>query len=151
MSAGAGKQPIEAILQAIFDGREADALSAIGLEFGKPATEALRFSATADSPGAKETGDEGRRGRVRLANFYALSVFLMDKELWDQAVTALGWTIRLSEDAEESFFLEESRFRKALCHKKLGQQTELLKEKVMVSADQTFLIGDKVLGIRDLD
>jgi len=154
MSAADGKQGIEPVLQLILDGREGEALSAIKQEFGKATTEELHFlSATAaDRPGSKRDGaDEGRPERVRLANLYTLSVFLMDKESWDKAVTALGWTIKLSEDMEEFFFLEESRFRKALCHKMLGQQIELLKEKEMVSADETFFIGDKVLGVRDLD
>jgi hypothetical protein len=121
------------------------------LELGNSNIEALRFSAT-DHPGAKRDGeDEGRRDRVRLTNLYKLSVFLMDNELW-KAVTALRWTIKLSEDMEEAYFLEDSRFRKALCHKMLGQRNEMLKEKEMISAadDETFFIGDKVLGVRDL-
>jgi hypothetical protein len=94
---------------------------------------------------------EAALNRARLASLYTLSVDLMDKALWDEAVTALGRTIELSGDMEDSFFLGEARFRKALCYKKLGRQTELLREKQMVAADQTFFIGDKVLGIRDLD
>jgi hypothetical protein len=75
----------------------------------------------------------------------------MDKECWDKAVTALAWTIKLSEDMEESFFLDDSRFRKALCHKILGQRIEMMKEKQKVSANETFFIGDEVLGVRDLN
>jgi hypothetical protein len=89
--------------------------------------------------------------RVQLAELYSTSVQLMDKERWDEAVVALGRTIELSEELEEPFFLEESRFRKALCYKILGRQIELLKAKRLISADQTFFIGDKVLGPRDLD
>ena len=156
MSADDRKQSIEPILQLVFDGRESEALSAISLELGKSATEELRFSTTAvDAPGGKRDGKEkegkARCDRIRLANLYTLSVFLMDKEFWAKALTALGWTIKLSEDMDEFYFLEDSRFRKALCHKMLNQRIELLKEKQMVSADQTFFIGDRVLGIRDLD
>src|SRR5260370_37858302 len=148
MSAEDGNQPIEPILQLVFDGRESEALSAIRLELGKSTTEELRFSKTAvDPPGGKSDGKEkegkARRDRIRLANLYTLSVFLMDKEFWDKAVTALGWTIKLSEDMEDFYFLEESRFRKALCHKMLNKRIELLKEKEMGSADQTFFIGDR--------
>jgi hypothetical protein len=80
-----------------------------------------------------------------------LSVFLTDKELWDKAVTALAWTIKLSEDMNEFYFLDDARFRKAFCHKMLGQRIAMLKERAMVSADHPFFIGDKVLGVRDLD
>ena len=155
MSTNDEKQSIESIVQLVFDGRESEALSAISLELGNSTIKALRFSATdVDRPGAKRDGeDEGRRDRVRLTNLYKLSVFLMDNKLWDKAVTALRWTIKLSEDMEETYFLEDSRFRKALCHKMLGQRNEMLKETEMISAvdDETFFIGDKVLGVRDLD
>ncbi len=156
MSADGRKQSIEPILHLVFDGRENEALSAISLELGKSATEELLFLTTAvEAPagkrGGKEKEDKARPNRVRLANLYTLSVFLMDRELWDKAVIALGWTIKLSEDMDEFFFLGDSRFRKALCHKMLGQQIELLKEKAMVSADKTFFIGDKILGVKDLD
>jgi hypothetical protein len=50
-----------------------------------------------------------------------------------------------------ALFLEESRFRKAFCHKILGQRVEMLKEKEKISADETFFIGDEVLGVRDLN
>jgi hypothetical protein len=95
--------------------------------------------------------DEAAQNRARLAGLHALSVNLMDKALWDEALTALGQTIELSEDMGDAFFLEEARFRKALCYQKLGWRAEMLKEKQMVAADQTFFIGDKTLGIRDLD
>jgi hypothetical protein len=144
-----GKWSIEPVLQLVFDGREDEALSAIGLELGKSAADELRFlTASVDASGAR---DVERRGRVRLANLYTLSEFLMDKECWAEAVTALDWTIKLSEDMNEFFFLENARFGKALCHKMLGQPIAMLKEKQRVSADKTFFIGGKVLGVGDLD
>src|ERR1700730_504237 len=156
MSATGGEQSIEAILQLVLDGREGEALSAIGVEFGKSTAEELRFYETAVSfSGGKrdrfEKEREERQTRGRLANLYNLSVFLMEKECWEKAVTALEWTIRLSDDMDEPFFLEESRFRKAFCHKILGQRIEMLKEKEKISADEIFFIGDAVLGVRDLN
>jgi hypothetical protein len=156
MNATGGEQSIEAILQLVLDGREGEALSAISVEFGKSTAEELRFYETAlGSSGGKrdrfEKEREERRNRGRLANLYELSIFLMDKECWEKAVTALGWTIKLSEDMDEPYFLEDSRFRKASCHKILGQRIEMLKEKKKVSANKTFFIGDEVLGVRDLD
>jgi hypothetical protein len=143
------KWSIEPVLQLVFDGREGEALSAIRLELGESATDELRFlTASVDASVAKNVE---RPQRVRLANLYTLSVFLMDKECWAEAATALGWTIKLSEDMSELFFLEDARFRKALCHKMLGQPIAMLKEKERVSADKTFFVGDKVLGVGDLD
>jgi hypothetical protein len=149
MSPDGAEWSIEPVLQLVFDGREGEALSAIRLELGESATDELRFlTASADASGAKNVE---RRQRVRLANLYTLSVFLMDKECWAEAVTALGWTIKLSEDMNEFFFLEDARFRKAFCHKMLGQPIAMLKEKERVSADKTFFVGDKALGVGDLD
>lgn len=156
MSATGAERSIEVILQLLLDGLGGEALSAISVEFGKSTAEELRFYETAVvSSGGKrdrfEKEREERQNRGRLANLYNLSVFLMDKECWDKAVTALGWTINLSEDTDEPFFLEDSRFRKAFCHKKLGQRIEMLKEMKKVSANETFFIGDEVLGVRDLN
>jgi hypothetical protein len=50
-----------------------------------------------------------------------------------------------------ALFLENSRFQKAFCHKMLGQKIEMLKEKKMISAHKTFFVGNKDLGVRDLD
>ena len=156
MSADDERQSIEPVLQLVFDGREGEAFTAISSEFGESNAEELRFSTTpVGAPGIKrddkEKEREDRRNRVRLTNLYKLSVFLMDKECWEKAVTALGWTLKLSEDMDEPYFLEDSRFRKALCHKMMGQQIEMLQQKEMVSADKTFFIGDRILGVRDLD
>ena len=150
MSANDGGHSIESILQLIFDGRESEALSAISLEFGQSALEEVRLSPTIIA-GKPEGEDAGRRDRVRLANLYRLSVFLVEKELWQKAVTAFTWTIKLSEDMDDIFFIESSRFNKAFCHKKLDQRLELQKEKEMISSDETFLVGYELLGIRDLD
>jgi hypothetical protein len=75
MSATGGEQSIEAILQLVLDGREGEALSAIGVEFGKSTAEELRFYETAVSfSGGKrdrfEKEREERRNRGRLANLY---------------------------------------------------------------------------------
>ena len=111
MSANDGGQLIEPILQLIIDGREREALSVIGLQFGQSALGELRLLPTviADEPKGE---DAGRRDRVRLANLYKLSVFLTDNELWDIAVTALAWTIKLSEEMDEPFFSRTLDFRK---------------------------------------
>ena len=69
----------------------------------------------------------------RLVKLYRLSTDLMDKKLWDEAVEALDQTIELSEEMQDPFFLEDSRFRKALCCKILGRQAEFLKQKQMIS------------------
>jgi hypothetical protein len=150
MSARESAQSIEHILQMIFDGREDEARSAIGREFGQSALEQVRLLPTVIA-GKANLEDPGRRDRVRLANLFKLSIFLTDNELWDKAVTALAWTINLSVELDEHFFLEDSRFQKAFCHKMLGQTIEMLKEKKMISANRTFFVGDKDLGLGDLD
>ncbi|THD59208.1 MAG: hypothetical protein E7813_25220 [Bradyrhizobium sp.] len=86
----------------------------------------------------------------RLVKLYRLSTDLMDKKLWDEAVEALDQTIELSEEMQDPFFLEESRFRTALCCKILGRQAEFLKQKQMISPDKTFFIEDRALGLKDL-
>jgi len=145
MSADNTKQWIEPVLQLLFDARETEALAAICLELGQSTTEQLRFY-----PSEGKTGEP--RDRARLANLYNLSEFLIDKELWDKAVTAYAWTIKLSEDMDEHFFLESSRFCKAFCHKMLGQRREVLKEKEMISSNRTFVVRNRMLlSVKDLD
>ncbi|ANW03816.1 hypothetical protein [Bradyrhizobium icense] len=145
MSPDNARQWVEPVLQLLFDAREIEALAAIRLELGQSTTEKLRFNTSKGKT-------EELRDRTRLANLFTLSEFLLDEELWDKAVTAYAWTIKLSEDLDEPFFLESSRFCKAFCHKMLGQRRELLKEKEMISADKTFFVGDRmVLSVKDLD
>ena len=145
MSADNAKQWVEPVLQLLFETREIEALAAIRLELGQSTTEGLRFHTS-------EGKTEELRDRTRLGNLYTLSEFLLDKELWDIAVTAYTWTIKLSEDLDESFFLESSRFCKAFCHKMLGQRCEMLKEKNMISSDKTFFVGSRMnLSVKDLD
>lgn len=145
MSADNAKQGIEPVLQMLLDAREIEALAAIRLELGQSTTEELSFH-TSEGKTAE------LRDRTRLANLYTLSGFLLDEELWDKAVTAYAWTIKLSEDLDEPFFLESSRFCKAFCHKMLGQRRELLKEKKMISSDETFFVGSRMsLSVKDLD
>ena len=74
MSANDGGQSIEPILQLIFDGRESEALSAIGLEFGQSALRELRLLPTVII-GKTDRKDPKRRDRVRLANLFKLSMF----------------------------------------------------------------------------
>jgi hypothetical protein len=150
MNGNHGARSIEPILQLIFDGRESEALPAIALEFGPSAVEELSLSAIA--VGGKSDGEDGgRRDRVRLANLYRMSVFLMDRQCWGRAVAALGWTIRLSEDMQEAFFLEDCRLRKTLCQKILDQKTEKLKENETICTDKLAFIADKNLRVGDLD
>jgi hypothetical protein len=156
MSADAGKRSIEAIVQLILDGREDEAHAAISLDSGEAAAQELNFFKTpAPRGGAKRDGNEkpgrGKRDSTRLTNLYKLSVFLSDREDWDKALTALARTIKFSEDMDDVFYLGECRFRKALCHKMLGQPVDMMKEKAMISADRTFFIGTRLLGIGDLD
>lgn len=151
MSASEKKQSIEPILRLVFDGLENEALSAIGAEFGESAVSDLRFSTTIVGAESREQESEARRDRVRLANLYRFSTFLMDRQCWDQAITAHDWTIRLSEDLKEPYFLEDSRFQKAFCYKRLGLRPELASERQMIAPDKTCFIEGRLLGIKDLD
>jgi hypothetical protein len=150
MSAGEGKQSIEPILRFVFDGFEKDALAAIAARFGESAVSELRFSTTTVGAESNE-GSEARSDRARLANLYRFSTFLMDRECWDQAITAHDWTIRLSEDLKEPYFLEDSRFQKAFCYKKLDLRAELAREKQMIAPNTTCFIAGRLQGIQDLD
>ena len=151
MSAGKGKQPIEPILRLIFDGLENEALSAIEAMFGESAVSDFRFSTTIVGGESSEEEREARRNRGRLANLYMFSTFLMDRECWDQAIAAHDWTIRLSEDLREPFFLGDSRFQKAFCYKRLGLRDELAMERQLIAPDTTCFIEGRPLGIKDLD
>jgi hypothetical protein len=151
MSAGEGKPSIEPILRLVLEGLENEALTDIGAKFGESAVSNLRFSTTIVGVESNEQDGEARRDRVCLANLYGFSTFLMDRECWDQAITAHDWTIRLSEDLKEPYFLGDSRFQKAFCYKKLGLRAELVREKQMITPDATCFIEGRLMGIKDLD
>jgi hypothetical protein len=151
MSASEGKPSIEPILRLVFDSLENEALAAIAAEFGESAVTDLSFSTTIVAAESNERESEARRDRVRLANLYRFSTFLMDRECWHQAITAHDWTIRLSEDLQEPYFLGDSRFQKAFCYKRLGLRAELAREKQMIAPDETCFIEGRLLGFKDLD
>jgi len=125
---------VEAVLQLLLDARETEALAEMRLALGHSITEALRFHTSEGKVGEA-------RDRVRSGNLYILSEFFLDKELWDEAVTAFAWTIKLSEEIDDVYFIESARFSKAFCHKMLGQRDEMLKETRTLSADKTYFVG----------
>lgn len=151
MSASEEKPSIELILRLVFDGLENEALAAISAEFGESAVSDLHFSPTIVGAESNEQKSDARRDRVRLANLYRFSTLLVDRECWDQAITAHDWTIRLSQDLKEPYFLEDSRFQKAFCYKRLGLRAELVREKQMIAPDKTCFIEGRLMGIKDLD
>ena len=144
MSADIAKPWVEPVLQLLRDARETEALAAIRSELGHAMTDELHFAASQGKT------DEAR-DRARLANLYGLAEFLLDHELWAEAATAFAWTIKLSEEMDEVFFLDNSRFSKAFCHKMLGHRREMLKATEVLPADQTYFVGVRgVFSIRDL-
>ena len=135
---------MESVLQLLLEDRETEALAKVRSALGHFTTETLCF----DPP---QAWDE-TRNNARLVHLYVLSAFLLDEELWDEAVMGFASTIKLSEALDDVYFLDSARCSKAFCHKMLGQRREMLKEREMLDPEQTYFVGVAIgfLSPRDL-
>lgn len=85
-----------------------------------------------------------------LPHLYQLSVMLMDAEHWDDADVVLKEIIALSLAKNEVYFLDESRFRRAVCLHMLGRAEEFKQAKAEIPAGTSIFIGDGLYEIDDI-
>ena len=78
-------------------------------------------------------------------------MYLMDEQLWLEAIEAVSELISLSEQGGDEYFLNDARFRKAVCLKALGRHAEIPSQKRNIVPDTEVLIGDKFYTLEDLD
>jgi len=86
-----------------------------------------------------------------LPNLYRLSVFLMDAQLWSEADVVLDELISLSELNGDAYFIDEARFRKILCLKRLGRVDEIELEKGKIATGTEVFIEERLYRLDDLD
>jgi tetratricopeptide (TPR) repeat protein len=86
-----------------------------------------------------------------LPHWYRLCYLLMDQELWPEALEAADELISLSERCNESYFLDDARFRKALCLKALGRHVEIPSLKRNIAPDVVVFTAGRLYGLDDLD
>lgn len=86
-----------------------------------------------------------------LPHWYLLSIYLMDDELWLEALEAASELISLSEQNDEPYFLDDARFRKLLCLKELGRHAEIPSQKRNIPPDIVVFSGDRLYTLDDLD
>jgi tetratricopeptide (TPR) repeat protein len=85
-----------------------------------------------------------------LPHHYRLADFLMQSERWAQALAALDALIALSEEADDTYFIDDARVRKILCLKAVGRNDEVEFEKGKIATGTTALIGNKTYRLDDL-
>jgi tetratricopeptide (TPR) repeat protein len=85
-----------------------------------------------------------------LPHWYRLAVYLMDNYQWRDAIEVLDKLISLSEQREDTYFLDEALFRKIVCLKALGRNAEIEPVRRKIRPGTEVIIGDKTLTERDL-
>jgi hypothetical protein len=85
-----------------------------------------------------------------LPHLYRLAVLLMNTEQWLDANSTLDELIRLSEQRNDFYFLDNARFRKIMCLKLLGRFEEIQAQRDKIAPNTEVFIGAKRYGISDL-
>lgn len=152
--------PSGKILSLIFDKRYDEARSLIDSEQKRlPEGEAHRLMALSavlhESLGEIDKSIALMRQAVRkkptwLPHLYQLSVMLMDLEHWGDADVVLNEIIALSLAKDDVYFLDESRFRRAICLNMLGREDELKQVKAEIPVGTRVFIGDKLYLLDDI-
>lgn len=85
-----------------------------------------------------------------LPHLYRLSVMLMDAEHWADADIVLKEIIALSLAQDDVYFLDESRFRRAVCLYMSGSADELRQARAEVPVGTRVFIGNRHCLIDDI-
>jgi hypothetical protein len=88
--------------------------------------------------------------RRMLAGLHMLSDMLMEKECWADAEIVLNKLIELSLSNYESFFLTDSRFRRAICLKALGRAADYKLAKSEIPKGASILMRDGLWRTEDI-
>lgn len=86
-----------------------------------------------------------------LPHLYRLAVLYMDAERWLDANAVLDELVSLSEKNNDTYFVDEARFRKIVCLKALGREDEIRDHKAKISADAAVYIGDRYYRLDDFN
>ncbi len=86
-----------------------------------------------------------------LPHWYRLCIYLMDEELWLEAIEAANKVISLSEHSGDPYFLDDAKFRRLFCLKALGRYAEIPSPIRDIKPDIQVFIGDTLYTLADLD
>jgi tetratricopeptide (TPR) repeat protein len=141
------------ILSVIFDKRYAEAKLLIDKEQARfPARHAHRFMSLSAvllrRSGEVEQSIALMRQALRekptwLPHLYQLSVLLMDLERWDEAEVLLKEIVALSLAKSEFYFLDESRYRRAVCLHRLGRTEEFKRARAEIPPGTRIFLDDQ--------
>jgi hypothetical protein len=141
------------IISLIFDKRYDEAESLLGMARKRlPKGQVCRLEALAEVLRAKLAKVENSDASIRqaLACLCMLSDMLMDAEHWGEAEIVLSELIGLSLTANEAFFLDDSRFRRAVCLKALGRLDEFKKAKAEIPLGTRIFMGSGLWRVDDI-
>jgi tetratricopeptide (TPR) repeat protein len=141
------------ILSVIFDKRYAEAKLLIDKEQARfPARHAHRFMSLSAvllrRSGEVDESIALLRQALRATptwrpHLFELAVLLMDVERWDEAEVLLKEIVALSLAKSEFYFLDESRYRRAVCLHRLGRTEEFKRARAEIPPGTRIFIGDK--------
>jgi tetratricopeptide (TPR) repeat protein len=109
----------------------------------------LAFSAVLhEALGAVDTSIALMRQALRekpawLPHLHRLSGMLMDVERWDEAEILLNEIVTLSLAQNEFYFLNDSRYRRAVCLHRLGRMAEFKRARAEIPPGTRIFLDDK--------
>jgi hypothetical protein len=143
----------EEIISLVFDKRYEEAESLLGTVRKRLLKgQACRLEALSEVLREKLAKVENSDASVRqaLACLCMLSDMLMDAEYWGDAEIVLSELIGLSLAANEAFFVDDSRFRRAVCLKALGRLDELKVAKAEIPPEMRIFMGSGLWRVDDI-
>ena len=85
-----------------------------------------------------------------LPHWHRFADYLIKVERWLEAVEALDELISLSEQNDDAYFLDDARFRKAICLKALGRDAEIEALKREIQPDAQIYFDGRIYTVKDL-
>ena len=76
---------------------------------------------------------------------------MLDARQWGEAETVFDELIRLSEETNEHYFLEDARFGKMICLKQLGRDDEIAAVKAKIPLGAKSIRPSGIYHVDDLD
>lgn len=140
------------VISLVFDRRYDEARSLLS---AKQEDERLSRCLPAFSEALQErissAGKDDASMRRLLAALHMLACLLMDEEYWGAAEPVVNELVRLSVASNESFFLDDARFRKAVCLKALRRLDEFQMARADIPAGTAIWMPDGEWRVRDID
>lgn len=143
---------LKEVISLVFDRRYDEARTLLYVTQKKDEEILVGFAAFAEALRAYVSlGDNGDASMRRvLAALHMLACLLMDHEYWLPAELVVKELVRLSLSSNETFFLDDARFRRAVCLKALRRTDEYETAKAEIPAGTRIFMSDGEWRVQDI-